>query len=37
MASNGHIFLTDIASYKPCYINEGDLEMLRNFFGNFSE
>jgi hypothetical protein len=37
MPNNGHIFLTDMASYKPYYLEEDDLEKLRLFFGNFSE
>jgi hypothetical protein len=37
MASNGHIFLTDIASYKPYYLLYDDLEKLRIFYGNFSD
>jgi hypothetical protein len=37
MSSNSHIFLTDIASYKPYYLLEDDLDKLRNFYGNFSE
>ena len=37
MNTNGHVFLTDIASYKPYYLQEDDLEKLRSFFGDFYE
>ena len=35
MNGNGHVYLCDIASFKPYYLYEDDLDKLRNYFGDF--
>lgn len=37
ISSTGHLFIGDIASYKPYYLLEDDLDRLRSFFGDFQD